>query len=72
MGVSGMRQVFLFISLAVIGFGLYLGLFFDVPDSEAKINFFTSWFLIIIGVSSLLINLFWTTHKKGTGSKGHD
>lgn len=60
-----MRPIFLFISLAVIGFGLYLNLFYDVPDSEEKINFFTSWFLMIIGVSSLLVNLFWPAHKKG-------
>lgn len=60
-----MKPIFLFISLAVIGFGLYLNLFYDVPDSEEKINFFTSWFLVIIGVSSLLVNLFWPVRKKG-------
>jgi hypothetical protein len=60
-----MRPIFLFISFAVIGFGLYLNLLYDVPDSQEKINFFTSWFLIIIGISSLLVNLFWPTRKKG-------
>lgn len=59
-----MRPIFLFISLAVIGFGLYLNLLYDVPDSQEKINFFTSWFLIILGVSSLLINFFWPARKK--------
>jgi hypothetical protein len=61
-----MRQIFLFISLAVLCFGLYLRLFYDVPDSQEKINFFVSWFLIIIALSSLLINLFWDTEKKRT------
>jgi hypothetical protein len=56
-----MRQILLIISLAIIGVGLYLRLLYDVPDSEETINFFVSWFFIIIGVSSLLINLFWST-----------
>ena len=59
-----MRQIFLFVSLAILCFGLYLRLFYDVPDSQEKINFFVSWFLIIIGISSLLINLLWDTKKK--------
>ena len=59
-----MRQIFLFISLVVIGFGLYLLFFTDVPDSQEQTNLFTSWFLIIIGVSSTLINLFWSNAKK--------
>jgi len=59
-----MRQVFLFVSLAILCFGLYLRLFYDVPDSQEKINFFVSWFFIIIGISSLLINLLWDTKKK--------
>jgi hypothetical protein len=59
-----MRQIFLFVSLGVLGFGLYLQFFYDVPDSQITINFFTSWFLIIVGVSSLLMNLFWTNLKK--------
>jgi vacuolar-type H+-ATPase subunit I/STV1 len=59
-----MRQIFLFVSLAMLCFGLYLGLFYDVPDSQEKINFFVSWFLIIIGISSLLINLLWDAKKK--------
>lgn len=59
-----MRQIFIFISLAVLGLGLYFQFFYDVPDSQITINFFTSWFLIIVAVSSLLMNLFWTNPKK--------
>ncbi len=59
-----MKQIFLFISLAVIGVGLYLMYFYDVPDSQVSINFFVSWFFVIVGVSSLLTNLFWTTKPK--------
>jgi len=58
-----MKQVFLFVSLAIAGVGIYLKFFFDVPDNQEVINFFVSWFLIIIGISSILINLFWKTHK---------
>jgi hypothetical protein len=58
-----MKQIFLFISFIVIGLGLYLKYFYDVPDEQMTINFFTSWFFIIIGISSLLINIFWTTKK---------
>ncbi len=54
-----MRQIFLFISLAVLGFGFYLKFFYDVPDSQAQINFFAGWFLIIVGVAGILINIFW-------------
>jgi nitric oxide reductase large subunit len=59
-----MKQILLFISLAMLGFGLYLKLLYDVPDSQEKINFFVSWFFIIIGISSLLINLFWDAREK--------
>jgi hypothetical protein len=59
-----MKQIFLFISLAVIGAGLYLKFFYDVPDSQEAMNFFVSWFLIIVGLSSLLINLFWQTPRQ--------
>ena len=58
-----MKQVFLFISLAIVGAGIYLKFFYDVPDNQEVINFFVSWFLIIIGISSMLINVFWKTHK---------
>jgi hypothetical protein len=58
-----MRQVFLFISLAIVSAGIYLKFFYDVPDNQEVINFFVSWFLIIIGISSALINLFWKTQK---------
>ena len=59
-----MKQIFLFVSLAIIGFGLYLKFFYDTPDEQIMINFFVSWFLIIVGSASLLINLFWSTKKK--------
>jgi hypothetical protein len=58
-----MRQIFFFITLAILGFGLYLKFFYDVPDSQEIINFFVSWFLIIISISSTLINLFWSRDK---------
>jgi hypothetical protein len=56
-----MKHILLFISLAVIGAGLYFKFLYDVPDSQENINFFVSWFLIIIGLASLLINIFWKT-----------
>ncbi len=59
-----MRQIFLFVSLAVLGFGAYLKFFYDVPDAQIQINFFVGWFLIIVGVASLLMNLFWSNPKK--------
>ena len=58
------KQIFIFISLAIIGLGFYLAMFYDVPDAETTINFFTSWFLVIVGAASLLINLFWGKSKK--------
>lgn len=58
------KQIFIFISLAIVGLGFYLNIFYDVPDAQTTINFFTSWFLIIVGISSLLINLFWGKGKK--------
>lgn len=58
-----MKQVFLFISLVIVGAGIYLKFFYDVPDNREVINFFVSWFLIIIGISSMLINLFWKTQN---------
>jgi len=63
-----MRQIFLFVSLAVIGFGLYLKFFYDTPDEQIIINFFVSGFLIIVGISSLLVNLFWSPRKKQRSS----
>ena len=64
-----MRQILLIISLAIIGVGLYLKFVYDVPDSEETINFFVSGFLIIVGISSLLVNLFWSTKPV---KKNHD
>ena len=59
-----MKQIFIFVSLIVLGCGLYLGFFYDVPDDQETTNFFVSGFLIIMGLSSLLINLFWDRPKK--------
>lgn len=59
-----MKQILYFISLAVLLFGLYLKFIYDVPDSEEKTNYFVSGFLIIMGISTLLINLFWDNTEK--------
>lgn len=59
-----MRQIFFFISLAVLGFGLYLIYFYDVPDAQVSVNLFTGWFLIIVGAGSILTNLFWSQPKE--------
>ncbi|MCX6645940.1 MAG: hypothetical protein NTY09_06250 [bacterium] len=56
-----MKQISLFISLIIIGAGLYLKFIYDVPDNQETINFFVSWFMIIIGISSLLVNLLWSS-----------
>ena len=58
-----MRQIALFLSLAVLGIGLYLKYFNDVPDNQATINFFVSGFLMIVGVGTLLMNLVWKSPK---------
>jgi len=63
-----MKQIFLFISLAVLVAGLYMKFFYDVPDSQENINFFVSWFLIIMSISSFLINIFWQTQSKSSNS----
>jgi RsiW-degrading membrane proteinase PrsW (M82 family) len=63
-----MKQIFLFISLAVLVAGLYMKFFYDVPDSQENINFFVSWFLIITGVASFLINIFWQTPTKSSNN----
>jgi len=59
-----MKHTFIFISLGIIGIGFYFMFFYDVPDVQANINFFTSWFLVIVGVASLLVNLFWKSKRK--------
>ena len=63
-----MKQIFLFISLAVLVAGLYMKFFYDVPDNQENINFFVSWFLIIMSISSFLINIFWQTQSKSSNS----
>lgn len=55
-----MKNIFYFISLALLSFGLYLKYFYDVPDVQETVNFFTSCFFIIIGIASILINIFWS------------
>jgi hypothetical protein len=64
-----MRYVSFFLSLFVLGVGAYLKFIYDVPDSQESINFFTSWFLIIIGVSTILINLFWKVPRRKENRK---
>jgi uncharacterized membrane protein len=59
-----MRRALAIVSLAVLAAGAYLALLYDVPDSQERINFFVSWFLIIVGVGSLLANLFWTSPRR--------
>jgi hypothetical protein len=54
-----MRRVFVFLSLAVLGLGIYLKVAYDVPDSQETINFFVSGFLMIAGGSGFLITLLW-------------
>jgi hypothetical protein len=61
-----MKQLFLFVSLAVICLGLYLKFLYDVPDAQEVIYRFVRGFFLIIGISSLLINLFW----KSADNKG--
>ena len=58
-----MRQIALFLSLAVLGIGLYLKYFNDVPDTQETINFFVSGFLMIVGIGTLLMNLVWRSQK---------
>jgi hypothetical protein len=58
-----MKHIFYFISLALLGFGIYLKFFYDVPDAQEAVNFFTGWFFIIVGVASFLVNIFWSNPK---------
>jgi Na+-transporting methylmalonyl-CoA/oxaloacetate decarboxylase gamma subunit len=58
-----MRHVFLVLSIVVLAMGAYLKLFYDVPDGQETINFFVSGVLLIVGVSSLLVNVFWKTPR---------
>jgi vacuolar-type H+-ATPase subunit I/STV1 len=59
-----MRQALFFVSVILLGIGIYLKFFYDVPDTDQAVNFFTGWFFIIIGIASLLINIFWSSPKK--------
>ncbi len=58
-----MRLVFLVLSLVVLIAGLYLKFVYDVPDGQESINLFVSGFLMIVGTSSLLVNLLWKTPR---------
>jgi hypothetical protein len=58
------KQIFILVSLVVLGCGIYLKFFYDVPDDQETTNFFVSGFLMITGISTLLINLFWDAQKK--------
>ena len=60
-----MKQIFYFISLALFGAGIYLKFFYDVPDAQEAVNFFTGWFMIIVGIASFLVNIFWSDQKNG-------
>jgi len=64
-----MKQIFLFVSIFLVGVGFYLMYFYDVPDEQATINFFVSWFLMIVGISSLLINVVWKDTAKSSKHK---
>jgi uncharacterized membrane protein HdeD (DUF308 family) len=59
-----MKIIFLLLSVIISGFGIYLVYFYDVPDTKETINFFTGWFLVITGIASLLVNMFW--NKSGS------
>jgi hypothetical protein len=64
-----MRQIFLLVSFVITATGLYLKFLYDVPDVQETINFFVSGALIILGVSSFFINLFWDTPKGRSGRR---
>jgi vacuolar-type H+-ATPase subunit I/STV1 len=64
-----MKQIFYFISLALLGFGIYLKFFYDVPDAQEAVNFFTGWFFIIVGIASFLVNIFWSEPDNGNPAK---
>lgn len=64
-----MKQIFLFVSIFLVGVGFYLKYFYDVPDAQETINFFVNWFLMIVGIASLLINVFWKDSSKSSKHK---
>jgi len=59
-----MKQFFSILSFFAISVGLYFKFFYDIPDAQELINFYVSWFLIIAGISGLLITIFWRSPKK--------
>jgi hypothetical protein len=59
-----MKSILLIFSAIVFGIGIYLLLFTDVPDDQVRTNLFTSWFLIIVGTGSALVNLMWSSSAK--------
>ncbi len=58
-----MKQFFSILSVIIVGAGVYLKFFYDVPDAQESINFFVSWFLIIVGIAGFLITIFWSSPK---------
>jgi hypothetical protein len=59
-----MRLVTLFLSLGILLVGVYLKLFYDVPDNQETINFFVSGFLLIVGIGGALMALLWQSPKR--------
>ncbi len=58
-----MKQLLTVLFLLSVAGGLYLKFFYDVPDAEEQINFFVSWFLVIVGLAGFLITIFWETPR---------
>ena len=58
-----MRRIFGFLSLSVLALGAYLRFLYDVPDGQDATNLSVSGFLMIVGASTLLINLLWTSGR---------
>jgi hypothetical protein len=54
-----MRQIFFFITLAILVFGLYLKFFYDVPDIQEVTNMWVSWLLLILGIMGIVVSVLW-------------
>jgi vacuolar-type H+-ATPase subunit I/STV1 len=57
-----MKNLSIILSVILLFTGIYLVFFYDVPDADGTLNFFTGWFLVITGVASALVNIFWSEH----------
>jgi hypothetical protein len=64
-----MRLVVLFLSLGILLVGVYLKLFYDVPDNQEAINFFVSGFLLIVGIGGALMAFFWQSPRHSRDDK---